>query len=213
MLSSTLSLGIKYKRLPNHQRRILRLFQLHCLQPQKLAEPQNLCLQPLGGLACDCCCHHHTSRGRADYYAFWDFRDQNDDGCAEAYPFFCQTSIPLTRLLWNNRLHNSTIPRLLLLPHRQLLLKAWRFLYEIPVNSLSVLPGLVYRQYRTILTVCKHICADEALSSAFIAVRIEESFDNRIIIAGLQIVEAGFGVVVVAAIAEGVNACHAAGGC
>ena len=36
---------------------------------------------------------------------------------------------------------------------------------------------------------------------------------HRIIVAGLQIVEAGFEIVVIATVAEGVNACHAAGGC
>ena len=91
MLASTLSLGIEYNRLQNHQQRILQFLQLHFLQSQscqKLAVPQSLCLQLLGGLACDCCCHHLTSHGHADFYGFWDFRDQNDGGCAEAYPFF-----------------------------------------------------------------------------------------------------------------------------
>lgn len=63
-----------------------------------------------------------------------------------------------------------------------------------------------------IIAIRKHICADEALSSAFIAVRIEESFDNRIIIAALEIVEAGVGVVVVASVAEGVHGCQLAVG-
>ncbi len=46
-----------------------------------------------------------------------------------------------------------------------------------------------------------------------IDVCIDEPMVRGVIVAGLEVIEAGFGVVVVAAIAERVNACHTAGGC
>ena len=45
-----------------------------------------------------------------------------------------------------------------------------------------------------------------SLSSTCVSIRIEEPLDEGIIIAGTQVVEPGFGVVVVAPVAEGVGA-------
>ena len=66
---------------------------------------------------------------------------------------------------------------------------------------------------RYVITVGKHIGSDKALSCAFVAVSVDEPMVCGVVVAALEVIEAGFGVVVVAAIAEGVDACHGAGGC
>ena len=66
----------------------------------------------------------------------------------------------------------------------------------------------IQKDNRIITTICKHIVADEALSGAGITVRINEPANLGVIVAALEIVEAGFGIVIVAAVAERVNLCE-----
>ena len=65
--------------------------------------------------------------------------------------------------------------------------------------------------YRVIITIRKHIATQEARSRTSIPIRIDKPTIRRIIISTLQIIEACFGIVVVASIAQGVNVCHGAG--
>ena len=66
--------------------------------------------------------------------------------------------------------------------------------------------------YRAVFTVRKHIVPQEALAGAGVAVSVEESAEGGVVVSGLQVIEARFGVVVVAAVAQGVDGCQAAGG-
>ena len=61
-------------------------------------------------------------------------------------------------------------------------------------------------------TVCKHIIPQEALAGACIGICVEEALDDWVVISGLQVIEAGLRVVVVPAIAQGVDVREAAGG-
>ena len=57
--------------------------------------------------------------------------------------------------------------------------------------------------YCVVITIGKHIMPDNTLTGTSITVCIEESANLRVVVTGLEVVEAGFGVVVVAAVAEG----------
>ena len=71
--------------------------------------------------------------------------------------------------------------------------------------------SLIHRVHRIILTIRKHIVPEQACSGAAVGVRIDEPLHNRVVISALQVIEPGFGVVVVAAVAEGVQICVVAG--
>ena len=72
--------------------------------------------------------------------------------------------------------------------------------------------GIIQRIYRVVPAVRKHIVPQEALAGAGVAVSVEESAEGGVVISGLQVIEARFGVVVVTAVAQGVDGCQAAGG-
>ena len=63
-----------------------------------------------------------------------------------------------------------------------------------------------------ITTICEHICANEALTGACISICVDKPSDCRVVVARLQIVEAGFVIVVVPAIAKGVEICKGGAG-
>ena len=69
----------------------------------------------------------------------------------------------------------------------------------------------IYTHSRIILTIRKHIEPQQSGSRAAIAIRIDEPLHNRVVISALQVIEPGFGVVVVAAVAERVQIGVAAG--
>ena len=66
--------------------------------------------------------------------------------------------------------------------------------------------------YGIVCAICKHVMSQDALSCGSIPIRIEEAASGGVVISALQVIEAGFGVVVVAAVAEGINRCEGAGG-
>ena len=56
----------------------------------------------------------------------------------------------------------------------------------------------------TVIAISKHIEAGEALAGAGVSIRVDEPTNCRVIVAGLEVVEAAFVIVVVTAIAQGV---------
>ena len=64
--------------------------------------------------------------------------------------------------------------------------------------------GTVLTQYRIVPTVHIHIVPGGALAGGDVGVAIEESSDFGVIVTGVEVVEAGFGIVVVTSITEGV---------
>ena len=65
---------------------------------------------------------------------------------------------------------------------------------------------MVHPHDRVILAICEHIGAEEAVGvGGGEGVGVNEPADGRVIIAALEIVEAGLGVVVIAAVAQGVE--------
>ena len=58
-----------------------------------------------------------------------------------------------------------------------------------------------------IQAIGKHIVAEDALASTGVGVGIDESAQFWIVISTLEIIEAGFSIVVVAAVAQGVDFC------
>ena len=65
--------------------------------------------------------------------------------------------------------------------------------------------GWVCKANRIVPTVGKHIVAQQTLAGGGEDICIDESTNLRIIIPGLEVVEPGFSIVVVAAIPEGVH--------
>ena len=61
----------------------------------------------------------------------------------------------------------------------------------------TVLAAWVSTCNRIIIAVRKHIIPEEALAGAAVGVRVQEALDDRIIVSGLQVIEARFGIVVV----------------
>ena len=64
--------------------------------------------------------------------------------------------------------------------------------------------SVVYRHDWEVVTIRKHIGSDKALTCACEGVGVDEPVVRGVVVAGLEVVEAGFGVVVVAAVAQGV---------
>ena len=58
--------------------------------------------------------------------------------------------------------------------------------------------------YRIIETICKHIVPKDALTGGGVGVGVDEAADCGVVIAGLEVIEPGFFVVVVATIAQGI---------
>ncbi len=71
--------------------------------------------------------------------------------------------------------------------------------------------GMVAKDDRAVIAICKHICSRKALSGAAIAIRIDKPTICRIVVSALQVVESCLGVVVVASVAEGVEVSYAVG--
>ena len=61
---------------------------------------------------------------------------------------------------------------------------------------------------RIIVAVCKHIKSGKALPGAGVAIRVDKSADFGVVVAGLEIIETRFGVVIVTTITERVNLCE-----
>ena len=72
--------------------------------------------------------------------------------------------------------------------------------------------SVVYRHDWEVVTIRKHIGSDKALACACEGVGVDESMVCGVVVAGLEVVEAGFGVVDVAAVAQGVAADEAGRG-
>ncbi len=72
----------------------------------------------------------------------------------------------------------------------------------------------IFFDCRGVLAVCKDISAEQSSEIGSDApVRVNESADGGIVIAALEVVEACFGVEVVAPVADGVGGCEGAFGC
>ena len=67
------------------------------------------------------------------------------------------------------------------------------------------LPARINPIHRIIETIREHIAPDEPLSGACEAVGVEEAAGVGVVVAGLQVIEAGVRVVVVATVAQGDN--------
>ena len=65
--------------------------------------------------------------------------------------------------------------------------------------------------YRIIIAIGEHIGADKALAGTAVGVGVYESGDSGVIVSGLEVIEAGFGIIMVASIAEGVTVCEVGG--
>ena len=74
------------------------------------------------------------------------------------------------------------------------------------------MPCWVKILYWAITAICEHIVADKALTCPCIGIRIYEPSCSGVIIAGLEVIEAAFGIVIVASVAEGVLVGQGAGG-
>ena len=59
--------------------------------------------------------------------------------------------------------------------------------------------------YGIIIAICKHIMPKDTLASACVAICADEPLHSRVIVSTLQIVPASFRIVVIPAIAQGVN--------
>ena len=70
----------------------------------------------------------------------------------------------------------------------------------------------VFTDDRIIATVGKGIIPKETLTRTDVTIHIDKSTGSRVIIAGLEVIEAGINIVVIAAITDGVGFCHTAGG-
>ena len=65
---------------------------------------------------------------------------------------------------------------------------------------------LITKQDRIILAICEHVTIQNATNiRSYICIRIDEPADGRVIVATLEVIEAGLGVVVIAAVAQGVE--------
>ena len=73
------------------------------------------------------------------------------------------------------------------------------------------MPCGVVGHHRVIIAVRKHIVAEIALSGARVAIRIDKPPQCGVIVSGLQVIETGFGIVVIATVADGVQVCELAG--
>ena len=62
---------------------------------------------------------------------------------------------------------------------------------------------------RIIPAVRKHIIPQEALAGAAVGIGVEKALNDGVIISALEIIEAGFRIVVVSAVAQGVVICNA----
>ena len=65
--------------------------------------------------------------------------------------------------------------------------------------------------YWIIVAISKHIAAQEALPGGRIVIRIDEPANFRVIVSALQVVEAGFRIVIIPPVAEGVVVGHMRG--
>ena len=59
--------------------------------------------------------------------------------------------------------------------------------------------------YGAIKAIRKHVAADKTLPGRCISVCIDKAAGGGVIVAGLEVIEAGFGVVIVTPVAEGVD--------
>ena len=69
----------------------------------------------------------------------------------------------------------------------------------------------VCHHHRVILAIGKHVGAAEAAVCGYIPIRIDKAPDLGVVVTGVQVVEAGFLVKVVAAVAQGVDVGNVAG--
>ena len=67
------------------------------------------------------------------------------------------------------------------------------------------MPGVILPCCWVITAICKRIVPQDSLTRAAIAVGVQESPDDGVIISALQVIEAGFAVAVVTPVAQGVE--------
>ena len=59
--------------------------------------------------------------------------------------------------------------------------------------------------YRIIQAICKHVIAEDALTSWGVAVPIHKPLSRGVVVSWVEVVEPGFGIVAIAAVAEGIE--------
>ncbi len=64
--------------------------------------------------------------------------------------------------------------------------------------------GILARN-RIVVTISKHVISQEALAGAGVTVGVEESAQFRVVISGLQVIEARFGNAVLSSVAKEVD--------
>ena len=67
-----------------------------------------------------------------------------------------------------------------------------------------IIAAIVNTRNRIIIAVRKHIVPQQALAGAAVGVCVEEAADGGVIVAGLQVIEARFGIAIVTPVAKGV---------
>ena len=73
------------------------------------------------------------------------------------------------------------------------------------------LTSLVLFSNWIIPTICKHIVTDEILPGGGVRIRVDKAANLGVVIAGLQVIEATFGVVVITTVTQGVDTYQRAG--
>ena len=98
------------------------------------------------------------------------------------------------------------------------------FLFSIICKELIVPPSIIINNcytsvsynicidYWVILTVRKHIKPKEALAGAGVAVGVEETLDDWVVVSALEVIEFRLHIVIVSPVAQRVHICQAAGG-
>ena len=69
----------------------------------------------------------------------------------------------------------------------------------------------IYETHGIIVAISKHVVADKTLAGGGIGICVEETADGGVVISALQVIEAGFGVVDIAAVAEGIQYANGGG--
>ena len=70
---------------------------------------------------------------------------------------------------------------------------------------LAHIAGIILVDYRIIAAVGKHIVAQDALAGGGVGVGVYEASEVCIVVAGLEVIEAPFGIVDIATVAQGVQ--------
>ena len=65
----------------------------------------------------------------------------------------------------------------------------------------------IYPYNWVVTAIRKHIITEDALTGGYECICVEEPTNNGVVVAGLQIIEPCFGVVVVTTVSKGVDVC------